>query len=319
MISKKLQLVTGLLVFLASVVVGAYSFAAPPPPITNAGWNSMVSSTNGVVCTIAYDGASNVYVGGSFTTAGGVPAKNIAKWDVSTATWSALGSGMNGSVQSIAIDPGTGDVYAGGYFIFAGGVSANCIAKWDVTLSTWSALGGGMDGDFDIVDALAFDSVNNMLYAGGYFEKADGVTVNNIAQWNVAGSSWSALGTGTDDEVNALAYDSVNNMLYVGGYFTEANSITVNGVALWNIPGSSWVALGAGVNGFVNALTFDATGLIAGGWFTAADGTAASNIAKFSGLGVWSALGSGLNNEVKALLLMDQISMLVVLSPPQAL
>ena len=35
---------------------------------------------------------TNLYAGGYFTTAGGVPANNIAKWDGSA--WSALGSGM---------------------------------------------------------------------------------------------------------------------------------------------------------------------------------------------------------------------------------
>ena len=37
---------------------------------------------------------TNLYAGGYFTTAGGVPANYIAKWDGSA--WSALGSGMNG-------------------------------------------------------------------------------------------------------------------------------------------------------------------------------------------------------------------------------
>ena len=37
---------------------------------------------------------TNLYAGGGFTTAGGVPANYIAKWDGSA--WSALGSGMDG-------------------------------------------------------------------------------------------------------------------------------------------------------------------------------------------------------------------------------
>ena len=36
---------------------------------------------------------TNLYAGGYFTTAGGVTANYIAKWDGSA--WSALGSGMN--------------------------------------------------------------------------------------------------------------------------------------------------------------------------------------------------------------------------------
>ena len=39
---------------------------------------------------------SNLYAGGEFTTAGGVSANRIAKWDGNS--WTALGSGMNASV-----------------------------------------------------------------------------------------------------------------------------------------------------------------------------------------------------------------------------
>ncbi len=43
--------------------------------------------------------------------------------------WSALGAGMNGSVQALAWD-GTG-LYAGGDFTIAGGTPVNCIARWN--------------------------------------------------------------------------------------------------------------------------------------------------------------------------------------------
>ena len=85
---------------------------------------------------------TNLYAGGYFTTAGGVTATNIAKWDGSA--WSALGSGMNGDgdiVYALAVS-GT-NLYAGGDFTTAGGVPANYIAKWNG--SAWSALGSGMN------------------------------------------------------------------------------------------------------------------------------------------------------------------------------
>ena len=76
------------------------------------------------------------------------------------------------------------------------------------------------------VSDIAFDSTNNVLYAGGLFTDAGGVTVNYIAKWN--GTTWSALGTGMNSSVNALAFDSTNNVLYVGGNFTTAGGVTVN-------------------------------------------------------------------------------------------
>ena len=86
---------------------------------------------------------TNLYAGGWFTKAGGVPANRIAKWDGSA--WSALGSGMATATTlgSLALAVSGTDLYAGGYFTTAGGVPANGIAKWDG--SAWSALGSGMD------------------------------------------------------------------------------------------------------------------------------------------------------------------------------
>ena len=51
--------------------------------------------------TVGHD----LYAGGGFTTAGGVAANRIAKWNGSA--WSALGSGMNGAVYALAVAVGT--------------------------------------------------------------------------------------------------------------------------------------------------------------------------------------------------------------------
>jgi hypothetical protein len=124
---------------------------------------------------------SNLYAGGDFTTAGGVSANGIAKWNGTT--WSALGSGMNefGIVRALAVS-GT-DVYAGGSFTTAGGVSANCIAQWNG--SAWRALGSGMSGPDPslggMVIALAVSGTD--LYAGGWFTAAGGKLSKHIAQF----------------------------------------------------------------------------------------------------------------------------------------
>ena len=84
---------------------------------TDADWVSLGSGidVNGGVGGLAVSGTA-LYVGGGFTTAGGVPASNIAKWD--GATWSALGSGTDRQVQAVAV-VGT-NLYAGGFFTTAG-------------------------------------------------------------------------------------------------------------------------------------------------------------------------------------------------------
>jgi hypothetical protein len=63
-------------------------------------------------------------VGGGFGVAGPVAANNIAAFDQATSSWSALGTGMNGQVNALAVLP-NGDLIAGGDFTTAGGVSAS--------------------------------------------------------------------------------------------------------------------------------------------------------------------------------------------------
>ncbi|MBE2180549.1 MAG: hypothetical protein IAE97_08770, partial [Chthoniobacterales bacterium] len=105
----------------------------------------------------------DVYAGGWFTTAGGIEANRVAKWNGSS--WSALGSGMNGDVSALAVSGS--DVYAGGWFTTAGGNSASNIAKWNG--SSWSALGSGVNSG---LNALAVSGCE--LYAGGEFSTAGG-------------------------------------------------------------------------------------------------------------------------------------------------
>ncbi len=79
------------------------------------------------VNALIVDPSGNLYVGGSFTSAGGVTVNNIAKWNGTS--WSAIGGGVNGNVNTLHIDS-SGNIYAGGDFTQAGGITVNKIAKW---------------------------------------------------------------------------------------------------------------------------------------------------------------------------------------------
>lgn len=239
---------------------------------------------------------SDLYVGGFFTGFGGIAVTSIAKWNGDT--WSALGAGVSLEEDPYYVDPWVNalalsgsNLYVGGYFTKAGGVAATNIAKWDGR--SWSALGPGI-AQYDPmylceVAALAVSGTN--LYVGGYFTRAGGVSVTNIAKWD--GQVWSALGSGLDGFVYALAPSGPD--LYAGGDFITADGMTVNCVAKWN--GNSWSALGAGLHNddypAVYALMASGTDLYAGGTFTNAGNVPANYIAKWDGI-TWSALGGGL-------------------------
>ncbi len=257
------------------------------PLALNGTWSTLGSGLNGEVTAIAVSG-SDIYVGGWFTTAGGISANYIARWDSTTSTWSALGSGLNNVVMAIVVSGS--DIYVGGWFTQAGGISANYIARWDSTTSTWSALGSGTN---NWVYAIAVSGSN--VYVGGWFTTAGGISANRIARWDSTTSTWSALGSGLNDSVYSIAISGSN--IYVGGLFTQAGGVPANYIARWD--GTAWFALGSGTNSWVITVAINGSDVYVGGaWgFTAAGGIPANRIAAWdSATSTWSALGSGLND-----------------------
>ena len=244
-------------------------------------WSALGSGMSGsetvtpIVRAIAVSG-TNVFAGGTFTTAGGVSVSNIAKWDGTS--WSALGTGVDGTVNALAAIGS--DVFVGGTFTTAGGLSVSNIAKWDGT--SWSALGTGVDGT---VSALA--ASGGSVFAGGTFATAGGVSVGNIAKWD--GSSWSALETGVEGQVSALAVSGGN--VYAGGEFTSASGVAASNIAMWD--GTAWSALGSGTNSRVSGLAVSGSSVFAGGEFTMAGGAGANYIARWNGTS-WSAMEAGM-------------------------
>lgn len=206
-----------------------------------------------------------MFAGGRFTTAGGISANYIAKWDGTN--WSALGTGLNSF--SFALAASGSDVYVGGQFSTAGGISANRIAKWDGT--NWSSLGVGLD---NICHALAVDGSN--LYAGGEFFNAGGNSAFRIAKWD--GTTWSTLGAGLGGQCRTIQVSGSD--IYAGGNFTTAGGIPANKIAKWD--GSTWSEMDGGLNDRCSAIAILGNDLYAGGRFTTAGAVSASRVAQYS-------------------------------------
>ncbi|HUI31923.1 MAG TPA: T9SS type A sorting domain-containing protein [Candidatus Acidoferrales bacterium] len=237
------------------------------------------------VASILVNG-NDIYIGGSFSSAGGVAANDIVDYNTATRTWTALGSGTSNGVDNwvAAMLYVGGNLYVGGEFTHAGGAAANYIARWDG--SSWHTLGSGVDS---WVYTLAINGGN--LYAGGYFKNAGGDTANYIAKWD--GTNWSHVGTSKTD-LNGIVNSIVlaGNSMYLGGAFTTAGSTTVNGIAKWS--GTSWSAVGSGVSGAVIGLMWFGNKLYACGSFTTAGLVTVNNVVEIdTSTNTYSALGSG--------------------------
>lgn len=190
-------------------------------------WNGTTWSalTNGAsvgandwVNGVAVNG-STVYIGGQFTS----PKRAFAFTADSGTNWSGATAFTGGGVYEI-VAPATNNVFIGGRYTNINGTAVAGIAKFDGT-NYW-ALGSGIaHSTAPYVEALTWDSTNNVLYVGGNFTTAGGVTVNNIAKWDPATSTWSALGCGSSVGVNGVVRSILpqsDGSIVVGGLFTSA-------------------------------------------------------------------------------------------------
>ena len=237
--------------FLAIIVLAAITTNA-----TGQSWNALSSGVDGpVYCLAVYK--NQLYVGGRFTTAGGTPASNIARWN--GVEWSPLGSGTNGAVYALLVRDG--ELHAGGSFTSCGGFACNSVARWDS--SHWVPLGSGLNGP-----VFSIAEYQRRLFIGGGFTRVGEKLANWIAQWD--GSNWKEVSGGLDNTVYALTVTPYNELiadLYVGGAFIgqDLARIAWYHPAYQTLRGTEW----GGFNAPVFALTYTSLGLVAGGAFTA--------------------------------------------------
>lgn len=197
---------------LGSGLGGGTGFGAPA--------DCLVELTNG-----------DIVVGGWFTTAGGMPANGIARWD--GVAWAPLGTGVSGvpypKVSTMVVLP-NGDLVAAGSFLFMDGLPANHIARWNGT--QWLPLGNGLGTDpwTEVGDLLVRDGE---LVAVGSFASAGGVAAPGIARWD--GSSWSTFGAAPPGLGHAIE-SAPNGDLIVAGAMQSGSEL--HALARWD--GSAW-------------------------------------------------------------------------------
>ncbi len=311
------------------------------PPVGSFNPSFYNSGIDGEVLAVAVDARTgNVFIGGRFSSIDNEPAYNIAVYSPATGEWKALpGLGLRGVsdtvilVNALAIKDNY--LYVGGTFTqtmqLEPPIVLNRIARYEIGAAstpeegTWSPLtANGLNGS---VNALAISG--NNLFVGGEFSETSNIpptTLNNIAQYDLVGQTWSPLtglttGTGVDDDVHALAISG--DKLFVGGAFSQTfDGITMNlnRIALFDMAANSWSPLtnnglsgASGDVGSVRALAIYDNYLVVGGRFAqnhnGENVAILNNIARYNfaaNPNAWSPLtGSGLDGEVHALAISD--------------
>lgn len=225
------------------------------PPIS-----TLQEDLPGRVMDITSDSAGNIYIAGLFYVPNVSGANSIAKWDGTN--WSPIGYGTGdnpGTVSCITVRNNI--VYAGGSFfrVYDNSFTSlfvNRIAKFNMISNTWSAMGSGIEDSFELIPVRDLTSDNEYVYAGGSFGLAGGITVHQIARWNIVSSVWEDMGGGVYN--NFIASEPgvksleilPSGILAVGGNFEQPSL----NVAFWSNT-TGWGAVSSA--GIISAMVED--------------------------------------------------------------
>lgn len=241
----------------------------------------------GRVRALVDDGGGGAFIGGDFTSVGGVARAGIAhiQADGSVGT---LNANVTGSVNALALTPT--HVVVGGAFTAVGGVAiANLAAVSRTTGAVDATWGVGANAT---VRALAVDGT--ALYVGGD-QTAMGATatarVSRLTAATGVVDAAFAAGIGIENgSVNALVVaagaPSGGSRVFVGGTFTGpslrtgAATATRTRMAAIDAGNLSALAFAPAPNASVNALGFVAETIVLGGAFTKVGGSTRQRLAR---------------------------------------
>lgn len=249
----------------------------------------------------------DLYVGGRFGQAGGIDVHYLARWNSTTESWHAVGSGSDPGpidwVEALAVQ---GDkLFVGGYFTgvidYDVTIPTDYFAVWDAATQSWSTVAdAGLGGRVQAILPAGDD-----VYVGGGFYQAGGSRFSHIARLDTLTGEWHAVGEGLDGTVNDL-------VLYDGDVL--AAGVFTPGVKRWNTSAQAWELLpGGGFSGgfYYGSIVYDLEvspngDIFAGGTFDHSGTTVVYNIARWSpACERWLPVDIGTNAAVHALALQD--------------
>ena len=183
----------------------------------------------------ADDSGPALYVSGQFTSVGGVPVTNTARWDGHS--WSAVGNFTSTGGGSVVNLTSVRSGPARGLYASRGVVPK----RWDG--QAWVALGQGFTFGSSIDAMVEHDFGDGPeLVIGGSFSKIYEQSIANLAVWN--GEFWHPLSGGSPNGaiagLNSLNVGGTPD-LFVGGFFTQIGGVSAQGCA--RLGDAGWMAL----------------------------------------------------------------------------
>jgi len=178
-------------------------------------WNPSVGNT---VYALSPDDATHVFIGGAFSSVGGVTRKRLAVIDASSGILSPnFNVGSDATVRDMVLSVDGETLYVGGDFTSVGGQSRNHVAALKTATGSAWAWNPNIDGSSltTTVHDIELSSDGKLLYVAGEFETIGGAARNNVGAIDAASGS----GTEWDPSVGGVVYTVAlnGNTLFIGG------------------------------------------------------------------------------------------------------
>jgi hypothetical protein len=258
--------------------IAKFSLATDEPDLAF----SASAGTNSNVIRMALNG-SVLYLGGVFTSCGGVTSSYIAKVDAATGACDASFAAAGGApffVDAMLIHGSS--LYIGG-----GNSSLTHLAKMDL-------LTGQVDPAFSVnggpdATVMALADSPTAIYVGGQFQNYGALPARNLAKVDPATGALDKTFTqatgagGASEYIQSLLV--AGNSLYAGGYVNSYRGATVQGLLKLDPTTGNLDSTFSQSTGFGNAqaLLSSGTSIIVAGSFQSYRGTPSFNLAKVDG------------------------------------
>ncbi|MGC8886730.1 MAG: Calx-beta domain-containing protein [Verrucomicrobiia bacterium] len=262
----------------------------------------------GTVRAVAIQSDGKVIIGGLFTNVNGVSKAYIARLmqDGSVETGFNPGTGVNGAVRSLALQP-DGKIVIGGSFSTVYGVSRNSIARLNENGTVDTSFNPGLGADAP-VNAVVLQP-DGMILIAGDFTTVNGLPRRSIARLLPGGAVDTAFyaGIGANGSVNAVAIQPDGKIL-LGGSFTTFNNSPAPRIVRLNTDGSVDSAFNPrlGADDYISAIAVTPDGkILIAGSFVTYDGKLRNRIARLNPDGSLDPtinFGSGANNFINTIL-----------------
>jgi hypothetical protein len=244
---------------------------------TPTSWRPVVAGST--VHTLALIGTT-LYVGGDFSSLGGVPRSNLGSIDVAMipsvdiTPWDPQPSRP---VRTLLASADETTLYVGGDFGSAAGVGRSRVAAFDMATGAITPWNPAADED---VYALALSADGADVYLGGDFTTVGGQPRANIAAVAASDGALRGWNPGTDGQVRAL--EVAGSTLFVAGDFTVVGAASRIGLAeVATTADATPTAFDAGADGAVNDIAVKPDGTLAiGGTFTTIGGVPRNRLAQ---------------------------------------